>query len=50
MRPVLEAVAKSFLVSSGMDLAVSVALLALYMWFTTRAPLAAWAKARIRGR
>jgi hypothetical protein len=39
MRPVLEAIVKSALALSGMELAVSVALLAMYMWFTARTPL-----------
>jgi hypothetical protein len=40
MRPILEAVVKGFLASSGLELTVTVVLLASYMWFTARMPLA----------
>jgi hypothetical protein len=48
MRPILEALAKSVLASSGLDLAVTVLLLGLYMWFTARMPLVSYAKTRVR--
>jgi hypothetical protein len=40
MRLILEAVVKGVLASSGLELAVSVALLALYMWLTAVQPRA----------
>jgi len=39
MRPILEAIARSFLASSGLELAVMVSLLGLYMWFEAFRPV-----------
>jgi hypothetical protein len=50
MRPILEAIARSFLASSGLELAVTVSLLALYMWFAARTPAPLLAQARDMGR
>ena len=38
MRLIVEALAKSFLASSGLELAVTVALLGLYMWLSACTP------------
>jgi hypothetical protein len=46
MRPILEALARSILTTSGLELAVMVSLLGIYMWLEARTPAPLIARAR----